>query len=164
MPDTHDNNGWDTFDGVDVGRGERITQAMEARAILYNCQLCYDIGVSESTLSRWRAGRPLSLSHAVDLCASLGISLHFLLTGELDRSSPEGFTAQVREFRSLFRRLSVDNERLSVSLLRCLFARPAAAAALPKIMGLAPRMGAVALAPAIPTVLRDHAVHHEEVR
>ena len=49
----------------------------------YNCNLSYDLGVSEATLSRWRNGAIMSIEHAVQLANVLEVSLDWLLLGRL---------------------------------------------------------------------------------
>ena len=102
----------------DLARGARLTAAMVSNGMLYNCQLCYDLGVSESTLSRWRSGRPLSLEHAVALCRRLEITLDYLFTGStLDGST---FSVQLLELQEIFETLDEGHRILSLGLLRSL--------------------------------------------
>jgi len=113
------------FNQFDPARGQRIGELMLGRGLRYNCQLCYDIGVSESTLSRWRSGRPFSLEHAIKLSLALGASLDYLLTGRTVSTEQSSFSSQLSELLSLYPRLTPDNEELSLSLLRSLSCRPA---------------------------------------
>jgi transcriptional regulator with XRE-family HTH domain len=108
------------YQEIDVRRGERITRAMLQRGFRYNCQLCYDIGVSESTLSRWRSGRPLSLNHAILLSEGLGVTLDYLLTGAENAVEGDTFGAEVNELQDVFRRLDETNRGLALKLLRAL--------------------------------------------
>ena len=64
-------------------RGIRISEAMAIRKFRYNCQLCYDLGVTESSLSRWRSGNPISTANAIKLCILLDISIEWLIFGEI---------------------------------------------------------------------------------
>lgn len=115
------------YQEFDAERGRRISAAMEKRGLKYNCQLCYDIGVSESTLSRWRAGRPLSLSHAVALSYGLGISLDYLLIGPAAGEQAGAFSTQVDKLREIYAAMNAKNRGLALSLVRTLVARLEAA-------------------------------------
>ncbi|MBV9992189.1 MAG: helix-turn-helix transcriptional regulator [Alphaproteobacteria bacterium] len=107
----------------------------------YNCQLCYSIGVSESTLSRWRMGRPLSLKHAVALSYNLGISLDHLLTGSSPQEQDETFSRQISKLCDTYSRLNAQNQNLSLNLLRRLASRSDAAGADPETGGPEPEAG-----------------------
>lgn len=115
------------YQEVDLMRGERISAAMKRRGMKYNCQLCYAIGVSESTLSRWRMGRPLSLKHAVALSYNLGISLDHLLTGSSLQEQDQTFSMQISKLCDTYSRLNAQNQNLSLNLLRRLASRSTAA-------------------------------------
>jgi transcriptional regulator with XRE-family HTH domain len=104
-------------------RGARIEAAMKRLGIEYNCQLCYDIGVSESTLSRWRMGRPISLMHAVALSRALGITLDHLLIGAAPQEHEATFSRQVGLLHERFGQLSLKNKVLVLALLRSMRAR-----------------------------------------
>jgi transcriptional regulator with XRE-family HTH domain len=119
------------YQEVDRARGERITAAMKCRGLRYNCQLCYEIGVSESTLSRWRMGRPLSLRHAVALCYRLGITLDYLLTGSNADEPDNSFSILVSRFCETYARLNAQNKHLSLRLLRRLAPKAGVAADTP---------------------------------
>ena len=60
-----------------------LTLGMFAKGLAYNCQLSHDLGVTESTLSRWRRGNAMSTDHAVKLARHLGVTLDWLVTGRL---------------------------------------------------------------------------------
>jgi transcriptional regulator with XRE-family HTH domain len=111
-----------TSTDIDRARGDRITEAMSRRGLRYNCQLSYDIGVSESTLSRWRKGLPLSLRHAIALSCALQISLDYLLVGS-DDAALASFDAQVSQFCQIYMRLDDQHRELSLRLLRSLAAQ-----------------------------------------
>lgn len=74
------------LDDFDPNRGRRVSEAMLKRDLQYNCQLCYDLGVSESSLSRWRSGHPLTTLNAINLCLYLNISIEWLLFGRTNTS------------------------------------------------------------------------------
>lgn len=105
---------------VDRARGERISQAMQDRGFYYNCQLCYDINVSESTLSRWRSGLPLSLTHAVSLARALHISLDYLLLGSSPVVALGTLGTQLTQLKAIYRHLDEDRQALLTNLLRSL--------------------------------------------
>lgn len=126
---------------------------MMQKGLQFNCQLCYDIGVSESTLSRWRSGRPFSLEHAVELSARLDTSLDHLLTGQSPSAEQSSFSSQLRQLLDFYQLLTKGNEQLLLSLMRSLACRP-----LPKQSGLGSRVwGAEAVptpaAPAAPSAV-----------
>lgn len=74
---------------VNCARGRRITLAMSAKGMSYNCHLSYDLGVTEATLSRWRKGAIMSIENAINLAEKLDISLDWLLLG-CEPSSGDG--------------------------------------------------------------------------
>jgi transcriptional regulator with XRE-family HTH domain len=108
------------YRAIDPARGERISEAMRGRGMEFNCQLSHLIGVAESTLSRWRSGRPISLEHAVTLCSALQISLDFLLLGRSGSSEAGSFSAQLVRLSEIYRGLDSDRRELFLRLLRSL--------------------------------------------
>lgn len=65
----------DTFAG-------RLTYAMRVRGHTKAAGLAARIGVTESAISRWKNGHPITLEHAVALRNALFVSLDWLLCGE----------------------------------------------------------------------------------
>lgn len=57
---------------------------MELRGVSKQFSLAADIGVDQSTVSRWGNGGTLSLKNAVKFCEALDISLDWLLLGRGD--------------------------------------------------------------------------------
>lgn len=104
---------------IDTFRGERIAAAMRARGMDYNCQLCYDIGVAESSLCRWRQGRPISLAHAAALSLKLGISLDYLLLGSI-ACEHDNFAARAEQLSTALGRLPENLRHLVWELLQSL--------------------------------------------
>lgn len=108
---------WDRAAANDAARGARLSAAMVASGLTYNCQLCYDLGVTESSLSRWRSGGPMSASMAVGLAQLLDVSLDWLITGrvgagKIDADDDSGFN----EVMSLFAALSPGDRKLVLEL------------------------------------------------
>lgn len=108
-------------ENFDLKRGVRLSAAMRARGIHYNCQLCYDVGVKESTLSRWRSGAPMSIANAISIADYLGVSLDWLLMGriaalETSRTSDRSFADLVDAIATL----PTFDQRLVLSLSRAL--------------------------------------------
>lgn len=70
--------------------GARLCLAMKARGLEKLCALAVCMQVSESAISRWRKGGPVTLENAVLLCSTLDISLDWLLLGrgEMDAGCP----------------------------------------------------------------------------
>lgn len=104
---------------IDVMRGERIAAAMREHGMDYNCQLCYDIGVAESSLCRWRQGRPISLAHAAALSLKLGISLDYLLLGSVMHEH-DNFAARAEQLDTTLTRLPGELRNLVLELLQSL--------------------------------------------
>lgn len=69
------------FKTIDRQRGARLRQAMAARSDLKMMAMAAEMGVSPAALSKWRQGHAMSVDHASRLCAILGVSLDWLLTG-----------------------------------------------------------------------------------
>ncbi|MBI5129761.1 MAG: helix-turn-helix transcriptional regulator [Rhodopseudomonas palustris] len=70
-------------------RGERMVKAMQLRGMTKQHALAFAMGVNESTVTRWKNNRAMSVDHAVLLCRTLGISLDWLLTGCGDMDAPD---------------------------------------------------------------------------
>lgn len=71
-------------------RGERMVEAMQLRGMTKQHALAFAMGVNESTITRWKNNRPMSIDHAVLLCRTLDVSLDWLLTGvgQMDAARP----------------------------------------------------------------------------
>lgn len=54
---------------------------MAKRGIAKLCVLAALMGVTESAVSRWRQGGPITLENAARLCESLDVSLDWLVLG-----------------------------------------------------------------------------------
>jgi transcriptional regulator with XRE-family HTH domain len=55
---------------------------MGARGHAKAAGLAAQIGVTESAISRWKSGRPITLANAIALHHALSVSLDWLLCGE----------------------------------------------------------------------------------
>ncbi|HEY1926292.1 MAG TPA: helix-turn-helix domain-containing protein [Caulobacteraceae bacterium] len=87
----------------DPFRGARLSAAMFRDGRVYNCQLCYDLGVTESSLSRWRSGGPMSVAMTMALAQKLGISIDWLILGrEPDDDDPTAPAPGLEEVAQLF--------------------------------------------------------------
>lgn len=62
-------------------RGDRLVQAMRARQIKKTYAIAIEVGVSESSFSRWRNGGTISTESAIKICEVLDISLDWFLAG-----------------------------------------------------------------------------------
>ncbi len=62
-------------------RGRRLRIAMKARGVYKQYSLAVDLGVDQSTLSRWSKGGSLTLQHALKLSEALDVSLDWILLG-----------------------------------------------------------------------------------
>lgn len=105
---------------VDPERGLRITAAMQSLGLRYNCEVSYDLGVAESTVSRWRHGSPLSLGKAIGLSTRLGVSLDWLLRGLDPDSAVNGLGNDVAACIDCYQHLDTENRQLMVRLVRSL--------------------------------------------
>ena len=63
--------------------GARLREAMRGRVPK---QVAADVGVSQSAISRWLHGAPMTARYAAALCACLNVSADWLLLG---RGSPQ---------------------------------------------------------------------------
>ena len=62
-------------------RGYRVRHVMKARGIHKQFALAIDLGIDQSTLSRWSNGATLSAENAIKLSMALDVSLDWLLLG-----------------------------------------------------------------------------------
>jgi len=102
-------------------RGKRLSAAMTAKGWTFNCQVAYDLQVTESSLSRWRSGGPMSVANAVALAQHLGTSVHWLVLGKdwVDEA-PSDLSAQLAEVARLFSHLSPGDRQLVLALNRAI--------------------------------------------
>ena len=66
------------------GFARRLRHAMATRNRRKATALAAEIGVAESSVSRWRRGGPITIPHAIRLCEALSVSMDWLLRGEGD--------------------------------------------------------------------------------
>ena len=71
----------------DPGRGQRLEEALSIRKIGKMYVLAIELGVSESTISRWKQGAPIATENLIKLCQFLDISADWLLLerGNIDQ-------------------------------------------------------------------------------
>jgi transcriptional regulator with XRE-family HTH domain len=69
------------------GLGGRIRQAMQRAGHVKLASLAEEIGVSESSLSRWCNGHDISLANAVALADCLEVSLDWLVIGRTAKAT-----------------------------------------------------------------------------
>jgi len=88
-----------------------MVKAMQLRGMTKQHALAFALGVNESTVTRWKNNRPMSVDHAVLLCRTLDISLDWFLTGagEIDAPNPRRQRPSTDEssFLSCMRRAEV---------------------------------------------------------
>jgi transcriptional regulator with XRE-family HTH domain len=88
-------------------RGGRFRLAMAHRKVRKQFALAVDLGVDQSTLSRWSKGATLTLDNATRLCEALDISLDWLLLGrgEMEQHKKRGLTEEEWQLVLALRRL-----------------------------------------------------------
>jgi len=71
----------------DPGRGQRLEEALRIRNVGKMYVLAIELGVSESTISRWKKGAPITTDNLIKLCRVLDISADWLLLarGNIDQ-------------------------------------------------------------------------------
>lgn len=62
--------------------GNRLSETLERRGYQKSAAIAYVLGVNESTVSRWKGGGKISMSHAIELCQFLNVSMDWLFLGE----------------------------------------------------------------------------------
>ncbi|MFL6858273.1 MAG: helix-turn-helix domain-containing protein [Allosphingosinicella sp.] len=62
-------------------RAARLREALRRRGVGKLYGLALDLGVDQSTISRWTTGGAMSLDHAAALCDRLNLSLDWLVFG-----------------------------------------------------------------------------------
>lgn len=94
----------------DPERGERLEEALRIREIKKMYVLAIEIGVNESTISRWRKGAPIATDNVIKLCRSLDISADWLLLarGHIDQHISLSVNHDERELLDLVRSLPPD--------------------------------------------------------
>lgn len=108
----------------DPARGARLTAAMQSRGYTLNCQICFELGVTESSLSRWRSGEAMSVPVAIRLAEILEVSLDWLIVGRARHglaNVPRG--SRTEETLAHFHALSRTDSELIVKLSRLLVAQ-----------------------------------------
>lgn len=101
----------------DMQRGARLSAAMFLDGRTYNCQLSYELGVTESSLSRWRSGGPMSVSMAIAIAQKLGVSIDWLILGETDGvGESNGNLSSFQENTTLFATISPADKALVLKL------------------------------------------------
>lgn len=69
--------------------GDRLTKAMINVGHTKNASLAAEIGVSESTICRWKCGSAIKLKHIIKLKNALSVSLDWLICGEGDMAGEQ---------------------------------------------------------------------------
>ena len=64
-----------------AGRGDRLVAAMHRQGIFKQHALAHQLGVNESTVTRWKNNEAISVEHAVAVCDALSITLDWFLCG-----------------------------------------------------------------------------------
>lgn len=62
-------------------RGQRLVDAMHRQGIYKQHALAHLLGVQESTITRWKNNKAISVDHAIAVCEALSISLDWFLCG-----------------------------------------------------------------------------------
>ena len=117
----------DRFSGMNCGnkydaaRGARLSAAMIANGQKYNCQLSYDLGITESSLSRWRGGGPMSVSRAVSLAQHLNVTLDWLIMGRTSQNRKiESPNLELGQATHMFVALTPNDRELVLTLTKAL--------------------------------------------
>lgn len=71
-------------------RGQRLVEAMRLRGFHKQHALAHLLGVQESTITRWKHDKAITVDHAIAVCEALSISLDWFLcgVGPVDRPLP----------------------------------------------------------------------------
>ncbi len=64
-----------------TNRGQRLVEAMHRQGIYKQHALAHLLGVQESTITRWKNNKSISVDHAIAVCEALSISLDWFLCG-----------------------------------------------------------------------------------
>ena len=91
----------------DPGRGRRLEEALRIRNIPKMYVLAIEVGVSESTISRWKKGAPIATENLIKLCQFLDVSADWLLLarGDIDQHISLTVNHDERALLSLVRSL-----------------------------------------------------------
>lgn len=100
--------------------GPRICLAMAARGVFKLSVIAVAVGVSESAVSRWRKGEPLTLLNAVRLCDVLDVSLDWLLLGRGSMDSHHSSVFCTTSHRDLLGKLPPNTRKLLEAFLASL--------------------------------------------
>ncbi len=113
-------------------RGERLMLAIKARDIRKQQVLASKLRVNDSTVTRWKENKSMSLEHALAISAELDVSLDWLLLGrgtmddhrEADRALDADEGVFIIEFRKLFVSMNVDAKSYLTLFLQSLLVAP----------------------------------------
>lgn len=97
------------------GWGNRLQQAISRQNIHKSYALAFEMGVAESTVSRWKQSGPISLQHAVKLCEILDVSMDWMFTGREKFGAPPHIYAS-RHHDMLFRKIEAMPARATKAL------------------------------------------------
>jgi len=64
---------------------------MSLRGHVKAAGLAHELGVTESTISRWKNGQPITVQNAIALSQALSVTLDWLLQG---KGTPDGYAIQ----------------------------------------------------------------------
>jgi len=90
-----------SLDGTDLERGKRLQEAIEARGIKKMYVFAMELAVSESTVSRWKTGAPITVENLIRLCGRIDISVDWLLLGRGHMDGHQHFSVNGAERRLL---------------------------------------------------------------
>ena len=95
--------------------GYRLQRAIEGKKIQKSYALAVELGVAESTISRWKQSGPISMRKAIELCDTLEISMDWLFVGR----NPHGIGDAIDPLHSqrLIRQLDTLPPRAAATLV-----------------------------------------------
>ena len=95
--------------------GERLQKVMKEKHISKSYALAVQLGVAESTISRWKQSGPISLDKAIQLCEALDVSMDWLFAGRTNADIRE--TSQNPNHKELIYRKIDELPNCTVSAL-----------------------------------------------
>ena len=98
--------------------GYRLRRAIENKNIQKSYALAVELGVAESTISRWKQSGPISMPKAIELCGVLEISMDWLFVGREPDEIGDGIDPLQRQ--RLMRQLGTLPPRATATLVEFL--------------------------------------------
>lgn len=102
--------------------GMQLTKAMRNSNFNKSIVIAYELGVDESTISRWKHGGHISMVHAIKLCTVLNVSLDwmFLTKSQGENAIDEMNQSITQEFENKISKLPLTAKKSFLDFLNAI--------------------------------------------